>query len=137
MTVKPHSDLLRAAVAASRNSYAPYSGFRVAAAVRAGSGKVYTGVNVENASLGLTVCAERVAIFKAVSEGEREIREVLVYAVDSYDPVPPCGACLQVIAEFARDDVEIVMVSGTGRIERARLSQLLPKRFKGEKLRRG
>ncbi len=136
MPVEPPSDLLRAALEAVRNSYAPYSGFRVSAAVRAGSGRVYTGVNVENASLGLTVCAERVAIFKAVSEGEREVEEVLVYAADSDEPVPPCGACLQVIAEFARGDPRIVMVSRTGKRVEARLSELLPRAFRGEGLRR-
>ncbi len=136
MPVEPPSDLLRAALEAVRNSYAPYSGFRVSAAVRTGSGRVHTGVNVENSSLGLTVCAERVAIFKAVSEGEREVEEVLVYAADSDEPVPPCGACLQVIAEFARGDPRIVMVSRTGKTVEARLSELLPRAFRGEGLRR-
>jgi len=136
LAVKPGGGLLEAARRAVRNSYAPYSGFRVAAAVRTSSGRIYTGVNVENASLGLTVCAERVAIFKAVSEGERGVREVVVYAADSEEPVPPCGACLQVIAEFAEGDVTITMVSATGKTERATLSQLLPRAFRGETLRK-
>lgn len=132
----PPAGLLERAREAARHSYAPYSGFRVAAAVVAGSGKVYTGVNVENASYGLTVCAERVAIFKAVSEGERIIREVLVYAADSDEPMPPCGACLQVIAEFGGDDTVVHMVSRTGKYVRATLKELLPRAFRGEGLRR-
>lgn len=132
----PPGRLLERAREAARHSYAPYSGFRVAAAVVAGSGRVYTGVNVENASYGLTVCAERVAIFKAVSEGERVIREVLVYAADSDEPVPPCGACLQVIAEFGGDDTVVYMVSRAGKQARATLKELLPRAFRGGGLRR-
>jgi len=126
----PPGDLLERAAKSIRNAYAPYSRFRVAAAVRTASGKVYDGVNVENSSYGLTVCAERVAVFKAVSEGEREVREVLV-AVEAEEPVPPCGACLQVIAEFGGPDTLIHMVSlTTGRYASAKLSELLPRAFK-------
>ena len=126
----PPRDLLEAAARVIGNAYAPYSRFRVASAVRAGSGRVYVGVNVENSSYGLTVCAERVAVFNAVSSGEREITEVLV-AVEAEEPVPPCGACLQVISEFAGPDARIHMVSlKTGRYTEARLADLLPRAFR-------
>ena len=130
-------DLLRAAREAIRNSYAPYSRFRVAAAVRVEGGRVFTGVNVENSSYGLTVCAERVAVFKAVSEGYRRVEEVLV-AVEAPDPVPPCGACLQVLSEFAGPETRVYMVSlATGKAREATLGQLMPLRFTGEALKRG
>ncbi len=111
--------------------YAPYSGFRVVSVVRGGSGRLYAGVNVENSSYGLTVCAERVAVFNAVTNGERIIREVLVYALDSEEPVFPCGACLQVISEFSPsgDTMVYAYSEKSGRLEAARLSDLLPRRF--------
>ena len=111
-----------------RNAYAPYSRYRVAAAVRASSGRVYRGVNVENASYGLTICAERVAIFSAVTEGERSIKEVLVLT-ERGEPAPPCGACLQVISEFGDDDTVIYSVSLEGGRKVWRLRDLLPVRF--------
>jgi len=116
------------------NSYAPYSGFSVASAVICSDGRIFTGVNIENSSYGLSMCAERVAIFKAVSEGCREI--VKVYLVSDYrEPIPPCGACLQVISEFSRSqDVEVVMLSPSGAVIRRRLTELLPVRFRGEVL---
>jgi len=116
------------------NSYAPYSGFKVASAVICSDGRIFTGVNIENSSYGLSMCAERVAIFKAVSEGCREI--VKVYLVSDYrEPIPPCGACLQVISEFSRSqDVEVVMLSPSGAVIRRRLTELLPVRFRGEVL---
>lgn len=106
------SDLVEAAKEAWGRAYAPYSGFSVGAAVLAGSGKVYLGSNVENASYGLTVCAERVAIFKAVSEGEREIHAVAIVAHG--DDIPrPCGACLQVMHEFAPSDDSLLILAST------------------------
>lgn len=111
-----------------RNAYAPYSRYRVAAAVRASSGRVYRGVNVENASYGLTICAERVAIFSAVTEGERSIKEVLVLT-ERGEPAPPCGACLQVISEFGDNDTVIYSVSLEGGRKVWRLRDLLPVRF--------
>lgn len=126
-------DLLEAALSVSWNSYAPYSGFRVAAAVRDERGRIHVGVNVENSSYGLTVCAERAAVFNAVAHGARRIREVLVLALDSDKPIPPCGACLQVISEFGGDDTIIYMASWrTGELEARRLGELLPARFKLE-----
>ncbi|BAA80023.2 cytidine deaminase [Aeropyrum pernix K1] len=123
-------DLVGAAVEQAGRAYAPYSRFRVGAAVRTSDGRVYGGCNVENSSYGLTVCAERTAVFKAVSEGSRGVVEVAVYAADSDEPVPPCGACLQVLSEFARGDPRVYMISRTGRIRVARLSQLLPMAFR-------
>jgi len=127
--LEPPKHLLEAALSVERNSYAPYSGFHVASAVRDDKGRIFTGVNVENSSYGLTICAERAAIFNAVAHGARRIREVLVYARDSEEPIPPCGACLQVIAEFGGPDTIVHMVSRTGRYRRARLSELLTTPF--------
>jgi len=129
----PPRDMLELAKSVLPNAYAPYSGFRVASVVRAGSGRLYAGVNVENSSYGLTVCAERVAVFSAVTNGERLIREVLVLAGDSDDPVFPCGACLQVLAEFSPPGGALVVhaVSArSGRYERAFLRDLLPRAFR-------
>ncbi len=138
--------LLRAMIAAAidqrKNAYAPYSSFHVGAAVLGGSGdKIYCGSNVENASYGLTVCAERVAILKAVSDGEREIRAVVVCAdAASSSPgkggevvgVAPCGACLQVMAEFAPKDepLAIITCSPDGTYTQATLEEYLPTPFK-------
>ena len=101
--------LLKKAKESFKNSYSPYSNYRVAAAALAKSGKIYGGTNIENASYGLTMCAERCAVFKAISEGEKEIKALLI--IVSQDPrlpeATPCGACRQVIAEFARPDTPI------------------------------
>lgn len=119
----------RAAVEALSRSYSPYSRFRVGSSVLCSDGRIFSGANVENASYGLSMCAERVAIFKAVSEGCREISRVCV-ATEAGDPVPPCGACLQVMVEFSRDDsLEIVMVSKSGKLLRKRLGEILALRF--------
>jgi len=123
-------ELMRAARAAMEKAYAPYSGFKVGAAVLGGSGGIYAGCNVENASYGLTVCAERVAVFNAVSAGEKEIRAVAI-ANTTGKPAFPCGACRQVLAEFAPSDgkMEIHLVSDEG-IETHTLAELLPHAFK-------
>lgn len=119
--------LARAARLAARKAYAPFSGFKVGAAVLTSWGRLYTGCNVENSSYGLTVCAERVAILKAVSAGDRSIRAVAVHA-DSDRRVPPCGACLQVINEFG--DNPVILLSNNRTIEARRLRDLLPRGFR-------
>jgi cytidine deaminase len=121
-------DLIEKAKAAIDNAYAPYSKFKVAAVVETKSGKVYTGVNVENASYGLTMCAERVAVFKAVSEGDRDIEAVVVYT-DTEEPTPPCGACRQVIAEFNPE--ALIVMASRKKVVTAKLSELLPHAFTG------
>jgi cytidine deaminase len=119
--------LIAAARAARENAHAPYSNFRVGAAVRAKSGRVFTGCNVENASYGLTCCAERVAIFKAISEGERGFDAIAV-VTDTETLTPPCGACRQIIWEFC-GDAEVVMANLKGKVERERAGKLLPRPF--------
>ncbi len=113
--------------------YAPYSGFRVVAVVRGGSGRLYPGVNIENASYGLTICAERVAVFNAVLNGDRSIREVFVATVDEPEVPFPCGACLQVVSEFGDDSTMFYLYSfASGKVLCYRLEDLLPHRFRLE-----
>jgi cytidine deaminase len=122
-------ELIRLALEAQQQAYCPYSNFPVGAALRGTSGKIYQGVNVENASFGLTNCAERVAIGAAVAAGEKEFTGI---AIASRGGVAPCGACRQVLAEFA-PDLPIVMVNSldTSEVHEATLDQLLPGRFEG------
>jgi|SRR5579863_2034284 cytidine deaminase len=119
--------LIAAAKQARENAHAPFSNFRVGAALRAKSGRTFTGCNVENATLGLTCCAERVAIFKAVSEGERGFDAIAVVA-DTDTLTPPCGACRQIIWEFC-GDVPVILANLKGKIEHERSGTLLPKPF--------
>jgi len=120
-------DLIKAAKQARSHAVAPFSNFLVGAAVRTASGTVYTGCNVESASYGLTVCAERVAIWKALSEGEREFTELAVIA-DTETLTPPCGTCRQIIWEFARG-ANIVFANLSGRQETFHIKDLLPLAF--------
>ncbi len=119
--------LLAAARAARENAVATFSKFRVGAALRAKSGKVYSGCNVENASYGLTICAERVAIFKALSEGERGFDAIAV-VTDAEKLTPPCGACRQIIWEFC-GDAEVILGNLKGKTEVHRMSALFPLPF--------
>ncbi len=122
-----YDSLITAARQARENAYAPFSNFRVGAAVRANSGRVFTGCNVENATLGLTCCAERVAIFKAVSEGERGFDAIAV-VTDVPGLTPPCGACRQIIWEFC-GDVPVVLANLDGKVETETAGKLLPRPF--------
>jgi cytidine deaminase len=119
--------LIETAQQARLQSVAPFSNFLVGAAVRTESGKVYTGCNIESASYGLTVCAERVAIWKALSEGERKFTEIAVVA-DTETLTPPCGTCRQIIWEFARG-AKIVFANLDGQSETFNIVDLLPRAF--------
>jgi len=119
--------LIEAATEARLYSVAPFSNFKVGAAVRTESGKVYTGCNVESASYGLTVCAERVAIWKALSEGERHFTQLAVVA-DTETLTPPCGTCRQIIWEFAKG-ADIVFANLKGESEVFHIADLLPRAF--------
>jgi cytidine deaminase len=124
----PASDpLVSAARAARAHAHAPYSRFEVGAAIEAEDGRIFTGANIENATYGLTVCAERVAIFKAMSEGVRRFRRIAVVAATD-TPTPPCGACRQILWEFA-GDLEVVLANETHETGRHQLSALLPLPF--------
>ena len=119
-------ELLEAALAARERAYAPYSKFLVGAAVRAESGKIYTGCNIENASYGLTVCAERNALFSAVGAGERKFTALCVVG-DTEEPISPCGACRQVMAEFKVPC--IILANLKGDVKEYTLGELLPLGF--------
>jgi cytidine deaminase len=119
--------LWEVAVAAREHAYAPFSGFKVGAALETADDELITGCNVENATYGLTVCAERVALFKALSEGKRRFTRVCVVA-DTERPTSPCGACRQLLWEFG-GDVEVVMGNLRGVLLRKRLGELFPMPF--------
>jgi cytidine deaminase len=123
--------LVRAAFEARTLAYAPYSKFLVGAAIRSKDGKIFAGCNIENCSYGLTICAERVALFKAVSEGSKNF-EAIALVTDSEVPVMPCGACRQVLSEF---NPNMIVVSGTvnGRSVMKIVSELLPEPFSKNK----
>jgi cytidine deaminase len=119
--------LVAAAGRARERAVAPFSRFRVGAALEAESGSIITGCNVENASYGLTMCAERVAVFKAVSEGHRAFRRIAVLA-DAREPTAPCGACRQILWEYG-GDLEVILANLDGITGRFRMSQLIPSPF--------
>lgn len=119
--------LVEKALAARENAYAPYSRYRVGAALVTAGGRVFTGCNVENASYGLTVCAERVAVFAAVAAGEREFAALAV-AAGGTAYARPCGACLQVLHEFA-PGLRLLLADGQGRFEVKTVAELLPGAF--------
>lgn len=120
-------ELIEAALAAMKNAYAPYSRFKVGAALQTDRGKIFTGCNVENASYGLTLCAERVALVRAVAEGARRFRTLAVVS-GGRKPVTPCGACLQMLSEFA-PTLSILLVDGKKAPRRTRLGALLSRPF--------
>jgi cytidine deaminase len=119
--------LEQAALEARRHAHAPFSKFLVGAALEDEAGRVHTGCNVENATYGLTVCAERVAIFKAISEGARRFRRIAV-AADTETLTPPCGACRQILWEFC-GDIEIILANLQGKTETFSLDALFPRPF--------
>lgn len=128
-----NTELFEIAVKAAEYSYSPYSRFRVGAALLTENGAIYTGCNIENASFSLTNCAERTAVFKAVSDGNTNFKAISVAGSSNSDfsaPCVPCGACLQVLAEFCRDDLTVILSDGE-----YKLSDFLPKRFTEENIR--
>ena len=124
--------LISAAKQARENAHAPYSNFRVGAALRATSGRIFGGCNVENSTYGLTVCAERIAIFKAISEGERGFDAIAV-VTDTGKLTPPCGACRQLIWEFC-GDVPVILANLEGKTEVIPMHELFPKPFDSSNL---
>ena len=119
--------LIAAAIEARERAHAPFSNFKVGAALEDENGRVHTGCNVENATYGLSICAERVTVLKAVSEGARRFRRMAVVA-DTDELTPPCGACRQILWEFC-GDIEIVLANVGGRTEKMRLGDLFPRPF--------
>jgi cytidine deaminase len=124
--------LIQAARDARERALAPYSRFKVGAAIETADGRIITGCNIENASYGLTVCAERVAMFKALSEGHRQFVRIAVVA-DTQAPTSPCGACRQVLWEFGRD-LEVILANLETVIGRHTMKELLPHPFGGRLL---
>ncbi len=128
MTRRSDQALIRAARDAREHAHAPYSGYAVGAAVRTRSGRIFTGCNIENASFGATVCAERVALWKAVSEGERDFDALAVVTLNGGSP---CGLCRQVMAEFA-PEMRIIIADLQGNFRETTVEDLLPDRFRPE-----
>ena len=120
-------ELIAEAEKARQNAYAPYSNFKVGAAVETEDGDIYIGCNVESASYGLTVCAERVAIWKGISRGVTKFGRIAV-VVDTEEPTPPCGTCRQIIWEFC-GDVPVILANLHGKRETVMMSELLPRAF--------
>ncbi len=129
MNDKNSKELIESAKNAREKAFAPYSNFKVGAAVQTKSGKIFTGCNIENASYGLTICAERVAIFKAISEGEKEFINIAVVA-DTDELTPPCGPCRQIIHEFC-GDIPVTFANLQGKNETVQMKELLPRAFDG------
>jgi cytidine deaminase len=121
------TDLVLAAIAARDHAHAPFSKYKVGAALEDESGRVYTGCNVENATYGLTICAERLAVFKAISDGARKFKRIAV-AADTEVLTPPCGACRQILWEFC-GNAELILVNLHGKTETLRLQDLFPRPF--------
>ena len=122
-----YEKLIKEAEKARKRAYTPYSKFKVGAAVLCADGKILTGCNIENASFGLAVCAERVAIFKAISEGSTKFEAIAVIG-DTDKPCSPCGACRQVISEFG-EDIPLIMANLKGDVKIKKIKELLPEAF--------
>ena len=128
MTDMTHDKLISIAKEALKNAYAPFSKFQVGAALLTKSGEVYTGVNVENSSYGATICAERTAFVKAISEGEREFSAIAIVSSDG--SAWPCGICRQFMQEFCDADFEIVSLDSEGNIKAYTMAEMLPEGFR-------
>ena len=122
-----YKDLINKARLAKGHSYSPYSEFRVGAALLSSTGKIFTGTNIENSSFSLTICAERVALFKAISEGHNKFNAIAI-ASDSDDFIPPCGACRQVMFELA-GNIDIILTNADGKTMKTKVAPLLPHPF--------
>ncbi len=127
MSGRTSAALVEAALAVRMNAHAPFSHFLVGAALEDREGRIHTGCNVENATYGLTLCAERVAVFKAISEGARGFTRIAI-AADTPDPTPPCGACRQILWEFC-GDIPVILVNLQGKQEVLSLRELFPRPF--------
>ena len=128
-------ELVLKAIDSMKNSYSPYSEFKVGAALLTENGKIYTGCNIENFAFGPSICAERVAFFKAISEGEKDFSKIAVVGGKNgviTSPTPPCGVCRQVMREFCSDDFEILIVRENENYDKVLLKDLLPHSFKPE-----
>ena len=122
------TELIDLAIETSKNAYVPYSHFPIGAVLVANDGSIYTGVNIENASFSLTNCGERTAIFKAVSEGQRDFSELIVYG-ETERPISPCGACRQVMVEFFKPDLTVTLVAKDKTTVEMTVGELLPYSF--------
>ncbi|WP_117276815.1 cytidine deaminase [Streptococcus intermedius] len=124
------TELINLAIETSKKAYVPYSHFPIGAVLVAKNGQIFTGVNIENASFGLTNCGERTAIFKAVSEGVTDFKELIVYG-ETQHPISPCGACRQVMAEFFSKDLKVTLVAKDRSTVVMTVKELLPYSFTG------
>ena len=122
------TELIDLAIETSKKAYVPYSHFPIGAVLVANDGSIYTGVNIENASFSLTNCGERTAIFKAVSEGQRDFSELIVYG-ETERPISPCGACRQVMVEFFKPDLKVTLVAKDKTTVEMTVGELLPYSF--------
>ncbi len=128
-----NKELLKIAKESQKKAYAPYSQFRVGAALLTKDGKVYTGANIENASYSLTVCAERTAAFKAILEGEKDFLSIAITS-DSRDFTAPCGACRQVLLELCGEELNVILSNAEGETRELKLKELLPLSFNNKTL---
>lgn len=126
--ISNYDELVRTAKSAKENAYVPYSDFKVGAAIRTSAGEIFTGCNIENASYGLTNCAERTAIFKAISEGIREIESLALVTENADTITPPCGACRQVMVEF-NPEMTVILSNTDNDTELTSAGELLPHSF--------
>ncbi len=132
---KKYRYLTEAAQSVMQNAYSPFSKFRVGAAILTNDGKIITGCNIENSSFSLTICAERVAIFKAISEGVTKFKAIAVVS-DAKDFTPPCGACRQVLVDLA-GNIDIVLINSHNQMKIKKLNDLIPLAFTKKKLMKG